>query len=102
MATSRMHTGAQRASMKNTRGFIETMSALASASHGIDQLHINVFASILLITSCFDHVLLTVLMPAYPRNYRRFTDAAPFSFEGMEILMKGNHIKKSTLLNGLL
>ena len=26
-----------------------------------------------------DHVLHTVLMPAYPRN--RFTNAAPFSFE---------------------
>ena len=88
MATSRMHTGAQRASMKNTRGFIETMSALASASHGIDQLHINVFASILLITSCFDHVLLTVLMPAYPKN--RFTDVVKFSFEGTELLMEGN------------
>ena len=87
--------------MENTRGFIETMSALASASHGIDQLHINVFASILLITSCFDHVLLTVLIPVYPRNYR-FTDAAPFSFEGTELLMKGNHIKKEPIAEWLI
>ena len=71
-------------------------SALAS-SQGIGLLHINVCASILLITSCFDHVQPTVLIPAYPRN--RFTDAVKFSFEGTGLLMKGNYIKKSILVD---
>ena len=63
----------------------------ALESYGIG--HVNVCAYILLITSCFDYVQPTVLIPAYPRS--QFTDAAPFCFEGTELLMKGNHIKKS-------
>ena len=65
---------------------------LRCPAHGIGLLHLNVCASILLITSCFNHAQPTLLMPAYHRS--SFTDAALFSFEGTELLMKGNHKKK--------
>ena len=46
------------------------------ASNIIGLFHLKMSAHL----SCFDHIQPTVLMPAYPRN--RFTDTAPFSFEG--------------------
>ena len=113
MTSSRMHTGAQRAvdDLQWTSGPVYTAvyrypstgtavqyssscrsMECALASHGISLLHLNVCASISLITSCFDHAQPTLLMPAYHRS--RLTDAALFSFEGTELLMKGNHKKK--------